>query len=257
MNQDTRASNVYVMPRRGPGANRVLLRHGPPDARVNKITSGVVELAAAFHRQEDDLRVSTNMTKSEIDARRAAAQRAFAQALEPRAAELVAARRDLELKLLVSPVKPGRELDFYQAQLDRELRDQFRALKNTDRAIAVHKMLLEPMQHLPTVEALLRAPRELTGLEYDEATTLRVRTLAALKPSEFKALDDELNQLNTAAQAITEAALALSASGIAHNTVIADAPTAVAVMNDNAAALNWLPPTIDARYQPGAEADDE
>jgi hypothetical protein len=257
MNQDTRANNVFRFPRRGPGANRVLLRHGAPDAPLNKTTGALAELVVGFHRQEDDLRASTNMTKSELDARRTAAQTAFAKALEPLAAEVVAARRDLALQMLVSPVRPGRELDFYQATLDRELREQFRALKHTDRAIAVHQMTLEPMQHLSMVEALLRAPRELTGLAHDEATALRVRTLAALKPGEFKALDDALNQLNTAAEAITEAALTLSATGVAHTTVLADAPTAVAVMNDSAAELNWLPPTVDARYAPGQEADDE
>jgi hypothetical protein len=231
---------------------------GTRDARANKLTSAIISAADTYSRKIADVDASKgHMLASELTARQAAVRAEYGAALEVQAAALKALRADLDFGLqTVSPVKAGRDCDFHQVMQDRELRDILKGMKPTDRAIKIHNMLDNPLMHLPMVDAVLRVPAELTGMSYDEHRALRVKTFAALRPSEFAAMDTELEQVNTAMRALSIAASSLIESGVVANANDQTQPAlhALLVAGDSS-PLRWLPPTVDQRYAPeGGEA---
>ena len=252
---DPRLNNVvfiggsYGTARRSPG----LLR-GSTDAPMNKRIQSIKVAVDEFQRRDADLRASrAHMTLGEIEERRRGHQSVLLKDLESHAAEVTSTREALRLRVVTaSAVRPGREVDFYQSTLDREMRDQFRALSLKDRAIKLHQMLHEPLLHLSMVEALLRAPIELSGLSYEDAATMRVKVFAQRCPGEFAAMDDEVEQLNTATKAVALACVVLGESGAGSADILREAPTAHA-LSVEPKTIGWLPPGVDSRYEPERE----
>lgn len=253
MTSDQRASNVVFIggtngtTRRSPG-----FLHGDPTAPMNRCIKSITAAVDEYHRRDADLRASrAHMTAGEIEVRRRELQSLLTKQVDAAANEVLGARSAAADRMRdATAVRPGRDVEYYQASIDRELRESFNALSPKDRAVKLHQMREEPVLHLAMVDALLRAPRELTGLTHEDVTTLRVRNFAALRSDEFAALDVERQQINTALNAVHLAAAVLADDGAQSLTRNAPAIEAALASSD---PLTWLPPGTEARYEPQAQ----
>jgi hypothetical protein len=232
----------------------VMLR-GSSAAPINKRITVLKGLVDDYLRRHADLRASEHrLTNAELEERRRGNAAVLAKALEQEAQTVRTQRDEVRMKMLtVSAVRRGADSSWYDGMIDAELRQYVRSLEPNPKAQLVAQMMADPLVHLRTVEAVLRAPNELTGLRWQELRTIQVRLFAQLNPGEFRALDDEAAQLNAAQQAlaITTQVLAESGASWAH-----EAPTAALLQTDPelATGLHWLPSDIDARYALGEPA---
>lgn len=225
--------------------------HGSPDAPLNKLTRDLGTAAESFTARWSDIRASApRLLRSEQDRMAHDARAQLARAVETAAQQIKTQRDELRSKMReVSALPAAREVSYYTALVDQELRNAWRTMAPALRAGQLHQMLADPghlAAQLPMVEALLRAPVEVTGLKYDEHRALHVRHFAALRPDLFKGLDTERLQAETARNALTlTTTLVTEATGERAPFAMA-APTVAALTGD--APLEWWPAEITERY---------
>ncbi|HSV79732.1 MAG TPA: hypothetical protein VLK85_11090 [Ramlibacter sp.] len=127
----------------------------------------------------------------------------------------------------INPAKPYEQCGHWQAALDLRLLDAFKALPTAERATTLHQLQNNPMLCWDLADAMLRLPRMVTGLEHSEWQGIKLSLFRTWKHDEFNSLDERMQQVNFAQNAVR----------VAVDTAIETVGTRADVMGHAPAAL--------------------
>ena len=210
---------------------------------LHDILTGATQATETFLRNAHDIRGNRNFGPAETGLRLREAAGPSLKALNTAAIKLKAAKAALRDSVInLNPTKPYRDTGHWQPEFDLRLIDWFRALPVPEREAMRHQMEQSPMLHLDLAEAVMRVPRQLTGLDHNSHASIKLGLTKAFKRAEFDGIDVQLDQL-----AVAEETLRLGIEAVRETTgTLSDmaqhAPDALAFHSGPRETLAWLPP---------------
>jgi hypothetical protein len=217
---------------------------GQKSGRLHEVVRDTVNATESLARAVYDIRGNRNFGPVEAGTRLRQATAPTLKQVNDAAVKIRAEKTALREQMRqLNPAKTYEASGHWQAQFDLRMIDWFNALPTGQRAAVEHELRTEPLMRLELAEALLRTPRELSSLPEQVRAEMRLGLIERTRTVAFEALDEKLEQLTVAENAMSLAVEKIREAGSVDD-VIQHAPEAFKYLTHDAdkTRLTWLPP---------------
>jgi hypothetical protein len=246
MKTDNRLENLVQInvPGRVPRVSGVWA--GPRSGTMHETTRSIVSGTENLMRAAFDIRGNRNFGPIEIGNRLREATAPTLNTVNDAGLKLGAERASLRDQMRqLNPVKGYKDCGHWQAAIDLRLIDWFCAQPIAQRSALEHQMRLAPVANLDLSEALLRVPRQLSGLKDDSREEIKLGLIKALRHAEFEEIDMRRQQLHIAEETLRVGIEMIREVGSVDD-LIQSAPAAFEFTKNSETPLSWLSPAETA-----------
>ncbi len=217
--------------------------------RSGTLHSNVLKTVGAidsFLNQAHDIRMNRNFGPVEAGQRMRSVSGPTLKAINEIAISLGNEKAMLRSQVhMLNPVKDYKDCGHWQAQFDLRLIDWFNTLPIAKKAMVEREMRESPVLHLELAEAIQRVPRPLAGVDESSRAEIRVELSKVFKAAEFAALDERIEQLTVAENALHIGIKELTEAIGSKADLIEHAPEAFkyAISDEGSRPIAWIPQT--------------